>query len=142
MVVHREDHFDLAAVLMDEGVMNGLEQAGEEELARIDRGFSRGSDALGRPWHPLSRETIRQKGHDQILVDSGQMRESFGMSVDRDRQEVRIGAGSDLVPIHEFGTETIPRRPILRPAAIDLEQNVLPNHLVREINRALSALPE
>ena len=141
MVVHREDNFELASSLFDHGVVNGLERAGEEELETIDQGFSSGSDPLGRPWVPLAPETIRRKGNDQILVDSGRMRESFGMSIDRDRQEVKIGSSSNILPYHEFGTETIPRRSILRPAAIDLEQNVLRSALVREINRALAALP-
>lgn len=101
---------------------------GRRIVERIDEGFDRGTDALGRPWQPLAPETIRRKGHAQILVDSGDMRRSIDYQVDRGEGKLEVTSDSPLLPYHEFGVpeEGLPRRPVMEPAAIWANQSLIP----------------
>lgn len=122
-------------------VRNALETAGRETVGRIDRGFESGTDALGNPWEPLAPSTIRRKGHSDILIESGDLRESFRWSItgtpgDSADYELAIGSADPKLPFHEFGTESIPKRPVLVPAARYLEIEALPTHMSKALVNA------
>lgn len=121
-----------------EAARDGLERGAEDELQKIDEGFETGTDALGRPWEPLSAETIRRKGHDTILVDRGDLRQSFGVT--REGNRVYLHSDSPIIGYHEWGTRTIPRRPILGPARADLKESTLPEVIGSEIRNAIVQL--
>lgn len=130
------DNWDEAARALEEGAQAGMEQAAEDELEVIEDGFTQGRDALGRPWAQLAPETIRAKGHDRILIDSGDLSQS-GFVQRSPTGSVYLGFSSGLAPIHEYGTRTIPRRPILAPALTDLEGGALVRAIRDEVASAL-----
>lgn len=123
--VRDENRIPEVIAVMDESTEDVLKHLGEQTVEKIDEGFDSGEDALGREWEPLAPETIQEKGHDDILIDSGDMRDSFAYAVDEDNLAVRIGTDSELVPYHEFGTQDIPQRPILKPAYTWLENEMV-----------------
>lgn len=93
-----------------------LEKVGEATVEQIQQGFDKGEDALGRSWEPL-----QDPDSGEILVDTGTLRESIQFQVDEDSKDVAIGSDVEYIAYHEFGTETLPRRPILQPAATWME---------------------
>jgi HK97 gp10 family phage protein len=105
--------------VLDEAQDEWLEHMGEAMVKQIDQGFDKGEDALGRPWEPL------QDGDGNILIDSGNMRDSIDYQIDEDESAVAVGSNSDYIGHHEFGTENLPRRPILQPAMIWAEEKLI-----------------
>jgi|GEM_PF-7035008 len=110
---------------LDEAQEEYLEHMGKAILEQIDMGFDKGADPLGRPWEPLDPETVARKGHDDILIESGDLRDSFVYHVDKGENAVAIGSNSPLIEFHEYGTEDIPQRPILQPASIWAEERLI-----------------
>lgn len=77
------------------------------------------TDPLGAAWQQLAAATIRRKGHDTILVDSGRMKASLtgrtGDSVIDVVQEgmnagLTRGTSVEYAGFHQAGTEFIPQR--------------------------------
>lgn len=116
-MVRDENNIAAAKRAIDRAAGEAVVDLSERTLDAIDDGFDHGTDALGRPWAPLSEETIRRKGHNQILVDTGAMRESIDAEADRSRKIARIGSNSEILPYHELGVpeNNLPARPVLRP---------------------------
>ncbi|QLG30174.1 phage virion morphogenesis protein (plasmid) [Halorarum halophilum] len=110
---------------MDEAQEQYLEHLGKAMLEQIDQGFDKGTDALGQPWAELDAETVARKGHSDVLIDSGDFRDSFTYQVDERRNAVAVGSNSPLIEYHEFGTQDMPRRPILQPASTWAEQKLI-----------------
>lgn len=72
--------------------------------------FQQGTDSYGTPWVPLKPATIKRKGHDTIMVDTGATR-------DQTRAIVLSGAGIGFVSTpqagyHMVGFGTRPARPV------------------------------
>ena len=67
-----------------------LARAGELVVSSVMQNFA----AQGRPerWRPLSPATVRRKGNDTILVDSGRLIDSVGYEAGRDYARVMAGA--------------------------------------------------
>lgn len=101
------------------GVAIGLGDIVDSTSEAVDEGFDTGHDALGRPWEPLQPETIRKKGHSQILVEDGTMRESQYDRVNLVEHSAQIGFADPKIRYHEFGAPevSLPARPVLGPAA-------------------------
>lgn len=64
----------------------------------------------GQPWAPLAASTVKQKGHDTILVDSGALKESFKLWDAENVYEatddyLRYGSLVDYGIFHQTGTE-------------------------------------
>lgn len=125
--VEDENRIPEAIDVVERGASDALDEAGREMVDRIEQSFDRGRDALGRPWTPLSPETIRRKGNDTILVDSGDLRDSFEYAVDDDALRLSVGTNVEYAVYHEFGVPSrgLPARPILLPALRWAEQNRL-----------------
>lgn len=108
---------------LTERLADGAERLADETLSQIDRGFRHGQDAMGRPWQPLDPATVAQKGHADILQDTGALRNSFGAEVDHNpvtgHYEVTIYSDDPKLVHHEYGAPDagLPPRPVLRPAA-------------------------
>lgn len=73
-------------------------------------------------WTPLDADTVKQKGHSKILYDTGNLVNSIEVLESGDKHIIAFTGGhdrglsnSDLAQIHEYGTDTIPSRPIVRP---------------------------
>ena len=116
------NHIPKFAALLHKQLEVGTEQLGRKTLAQIDHGFEAGTDAMGRPWEPLAPSTIAAKGHDQILIDTTEMRGSYEMAVDanpiRGHYRLEISNPTEYAAYHEFGVPDrgLPKRPTLVPA--------------------------
>lgn len=132
------ERFDAAVDAVESGIDDGLVKAAENELDAAETAYDKEETVLGTPWTPLAPYTIWKKGHDTILVETGEMRDS-GFVEEKD-DEVRVGFSDWKVPIHEFGTEDIPARPIVGPMRDDLRQNRLRPAVADSIEESLSRL--
>lgn len=99
-----------AIAVLDEAQDEWIEHLGEAIVEQINQGFDNGEDALGRPWEPL------KTADGDILVDTGEMRDSIGYQMDSDNNIVGVGSSNEYIGYHEFGAGNLPRRPILEPA--------------------------
>lgn len=82
-------------------------------------------------WSPLDEDTIKQKGHSKILIDTGKLVDSIDVQESGDKHIIafmgnhsRGLSNSDLALIHEYGTDTIPSRPIVRPIYEKYEKEI------------------
>lgn len=132
------ERFDEVVDAVESGVDDGIVQAAEDELEAAEEAYDKEETVLGTPWKPLSPVTIRQKGHDTILVETGDMRDSG--FVDEGDDEVRVGFSDWKVPIHEFGTEDIPARPIVGPMRTDLRHDRLSDTVAESVEESIDDL--
>lgn len=138
MPVTSWERFDAAIGAVESGVDDGIVHAAKDELDAAEKAYDKEQTVLGTPWRPLSPITIRKKGHDTILVEEGDMRDS-GFVEERD-DEVRVGFSDWKVPIHEYGTEDIPPRPIVGPMRTDLRHDRLAESVFESVEESLDAL--
>ena len=107
-----------------------MKATAEQMVEDIEKGFDNGTDSLGNPWEPLAPSTIEQTGP-RILYDRGDLADSFGYELQQQsggtRARVGTGYDEDIVMTHERGSpvQGIPPRPMMQPAAINAEQNLL-----------------
>ena len=96
-----------------------LEQA-VKDLENDHQGFfDAAQDATGAPWPPLAPATVRRKGHDTILVETGALRKSLtskgGDAIreifDEPQEGFSFGTSDPKAPFHQAGTERMPARP-------------------------------
>ena len=89
--------------------------------------FAAEVDSAGNPWPVLSPYTINRKGHDTILVETGQMKASIvdetGDSIrdivaEGNNQGLVFGTSDEKAPRHQTGTTKMPARP---PIGIQLD---------------------
>lgn len=139
MPVRSEYHFKEATAAIIAATGRGLEQAAEKEQENVESQYDSGADALGRAWTPLAPATIAAKGHDRILYERGDMRNAF-YTKRTGPLSVVLGNSDWKISIHERGTKDIPRRPVLTPAKIHLEQEVIQSEVAAEIGKAIATL--
>jgi phage gpG-like protein len=88
-------------------------------LSRVEREqFDSQGSRSGRPWAPLAPSTVARKGHDEILVDSGALRDSFIYGDSNNIWEVtneflRFGSSVEYGGFHQSGTEHMPQRKVM-----------------------------
>lgn len=123
------------------GINRGLEELGDATRDRIDRGFSRGEDALGNDWEPLAPKTIALKGHDAILIEEGDLSTAFDDSVNQEQHQLTVSNSDPKAHIHEFGApdENIPARPFMEPAAEWVEKEGMDEHFEPTLNKVTGA---
>lgn len=112
---------------LKDNLRDHTERMGDQALRQIDRGFARGESPTGESWAPLAPPTIAGKGHSRVLIDAGDLRDSFNARVDRrgDTHSLTVFSTDEKLKFHEFGTETMPKRPVMEPLARWLDDNVL-----------------
>lgn len=137
-----ENNIPAAIRIIKRRTRYALDDTGEKMVEKIEEGFDDGRDALGRPWAPLSPETIRRKGHATILVDEGEMRESFEYAVNRSSLTLAVGTNSEIAVYHEFGVPDrgLPARPIVRPAATWAAERYIEPKIAEEYNKGFARL--
>lgn len=97
------------------------EQAGHFESRR---------DSTGSVWPPLAEYTIRKKGHDIPLVETGEMKKSVLDSGHGDHIEgfthrgLLFGTSDEKAIFHQEGTRKIPARPFIGLSAGLLDKMV------------------
>lgn len=96
-------------------LMDEADDATEEVYNHMIDQWDKGMDSQGRAWEPLSPVTVRQKGHSDILIETGDMKEASGYEMDADNMTAEIYVEDPKIVYHEFGTEKIPKRPVLGP---------------------------
>ncbi|WP_330633716.1 phage virion morphogenesis protein [Halocatena halophila] len=131
--------FDRVVEAIEDGVDDGVKQAARDELDAAEEAYDREETVLGTPWKPLSPVTIARKGHDTILVEEGDMRDSG--FVEERSDSVRVGFSDWKVSIHEFGTEDIPPRPIVGPMRLDLKHDRLEHTVAESVEESIKSLP-
>ena len=139
MPVRSNYNFKEATAAVLSGAARGMEEAAKKEKENTESKYDSGSDALGRPWAELSPATIQQKGHSRKLYEKGDMRNAFYVQRTGPLSVV-FGNSDPKINWHEYGAENLPRRAVLTPAKIHLEQEVLKGELAREIGKSLAAL--
>lgn len=132
--------FDEVVDAVDAGIDNGLVRAAEDELEATEKAYDKEETVLGTPWKPLSPYTIWKKGHDTILVEEGDMRDSGFVDADAPDGSVQVGFSDWKVSIHEFGTEDIPPRPIVGPMRLDLKHNRLADAVFESVEESIGTL--
>lgn len=116
-----------------------LNDVGDEALAAIDTAFEQERTPAGEPWAPLAGSTVAAKGDSTILQDTGDLRESFGTQVTwspTGEKRLTIYSTDEKLRFHEFGTETMPARPIMVPLARHLSRNALDTELTQAVETA------
>lgn len=101
-----------------------MRDCGEYLLRETHEHFKHEEGPDGTPWLPLSPATIKAKGHDNILHDSGRLQNSLTYRVSRTGFE--LGTNVVYGPIHQFGgtVEHEPREVTVR-LATDARGNLL-----------------
>lgn len=112
-------------------VAGALREVGDEALEIIDQSFERERTPTGTPWAPLAPATVERKGHDTILVEEGDLKESFDTEVQFSplNKKLVVYSEDEKLKYHEYGTVNMPRRPIMGPLARRLNDDVLPDEL-------------
>ena len=83
-------------------------------------------------WTPLKDETVRRKGSNIILKETGQLVNSIEVTKEGESTYVVSPQGehssglsnSELAMIHEYGTERVPPRPFISPVYEEYQQKV------------------
>lgn len=95
------------------------------ELADFHAGlFADASDPAGVAWPPLAPSTIKRKGHDTILVETGRLRGSLAQKAtasggDAVREVAELASETDVIfgtlveysPYHDVASNNRPARP-------------------------------
>ena len=74
--------------------------------------FSSKGAVIRERWAPLKPSTIAMKGHAQILVDTGRMRNSFRFR--SSRSLLVFNNTTPYLQFHQFGTSKMPRRTVMK----------------------------
>ena len=134
--------FDFTTMDLDTGIAEKAAYAAQEHLARamaergkkiIDMEFVIEGTIEGSPWAPLAESTVKRKGHEAILYETGEM--MFSTFARKTSTGWSFGVESSRVDpkLHEFGFWNVkagvwvPARPMVGPA-------------VRQVNREMSSL--
>jgi HK97 gp10 family phage protein len=98
-----------------------------EKDAKAQIGYYQGAVGPFQDWAPLADSTETQKAKlgyalDAPLLRKGDLRDSIEHEVEG--REAVVGSKSDIAGYQEFGTETIPPRPFIGPAAFKNKENI------------------
>ena len=135
MVRHMRDLGEMAAALALAGpemalhLHHGLERVAKVIEATAKAEIGHYQDAVGPfpGWPELAESTKDdrvRKGYTENdpLLRSGELLESIGHQVDG--LEAQVGSTSELMVFHEFGTQRMPARPVLGPAAFRNKETI------------------
>lgn len=90
-----------------------LRELGDDEVTRTLLRFEHGESPAGSKWAgPKQRRKGRKGGSAQVLVDTGQLRNSITKQI-LGSSVLMIGSNADYAAWHQFGTRHIPARPFL-----------------------------
>jgi phage gpG-like protein len=74
-------------------------------------------------WPRLAESTLAKKGADTPLLETGSLRDSYTHEVHGN--EARIGSDQEKAVWFEYGTSKMPPRPVLLPAALKKEPEIV-----------------
>lgn len=87
-------------------------QAGGTVLARAARLSWPEPGRRPVPWAPLAASTVRRKGHDKLLYDTGRLRDSITLGTVTDRTAT-VGTDAPYSIFHQMGTKRMDARPFI-----------------------------
>lgn len=78
-------------------------------------GFESQQSPTGEAWRPLAPSTVKRKGHDTILFETGKLKASLtGKAAEAIREstakDMTFGTSVEYAGFHQRGTSTIPQR--------------------------------
>lgn len=119
------------ATSLDKNVVREVKRCMKEQAQEIKEDIQTSIKSQKGNWKPLDSDTIKAKGHNKILLDTGQLVDSITVTENGDNYVVsptgtHTGgiSNSDLAKLHEYGTENMPPRPIFRPVYNEYEKIV------------------
>lgn len=101
----------LASAASRETMRRALE-AGGTVLARAARLSWPEPGRRPVPWAPLAASTVRRKGHDKLLYDTGRLRDSITLGMVTDRTAT-VGTDAPYSIYHQMGTKRMDARPFI-----------------------------
>lgn len=121
---------------VEDALDEGCEEAAEELCDAITEKFGRYQPG----WKHLSPETIRKKGHDEPLIDTGDMMFSFKTKTSNRTRKHTVTVYSDdkKLPYHVYGAPSanVPRRDPVRPTTREERENCI-NIIKRKVREVL-----
>lgn len=122
-------HFATIQTAVARAQHSALEKAARivEEDAKGRIGSYQDAEGPFQDWAPLAESTEAEKERlgypaDAPLLRDGQMRDSIEHLVEG--HEAVVGSKSDIAEYQEFGTQTIPPRPFIGPAAFANKEKI------------------
>lgn len=75
---------------------------------------------------PLDEDTIRQKGNDTILIETGEMVESIDATPVSNGYVISATGerNQEILKYHEYGTVNMPSRPVIQPVYEEMKSKV------------------
>jgi len=118
---------ELSSILKDapNRMQPGAAMALEASAQMIEDEAKRVIGTYDYGWPSLQPETIKRKGADTPLLQSGEMRDSIEHQVDTINMVAVVGSNDPKAKFHELGTVHIPARSFLAGAAMHKEPDVL-----------------
>ena len=98
--------------MINDGNRKKVLAAGGTVLARDTRLTWKEPGRRPAPWAPLAEKTVKRKGHDKLLYDTGKLRDSIRMSPPTPSQ-VEIDTDTPYAIYHQRGTGKMPARPFI-----------------------------
>lgn len=138
-MVTDENHMPQARVAVRSAIDKALNSTGKAMEEKVESSILAAEDALGRPQIPNAPSTVARKGFNHPLVETGSLATSFESEVNTRKRELEFFSENENVARHEYGGANYPPRPMMQPAAIWAEQelvdDVFSDHLEDELKR-------
>lgn len=134
-IISLQDNLPQAPQIVKAGMKAALEDAGKRMAEAIKQKIQSNVPP------PLAEETVRRKGSDRTLIDTGAMLSQVSSKVISDT-EVQVGVFGDRADVamyQEFGTSTIPERSFIR-SSFEGTQAELSNMIAEKLNAELMRL--
>jgi hypothetical protein len=98
----------------------------EEATSRVGVGPGAAPGPIGPfpGWEPLAESTVKQKGFDSILLDTGTFQGDISHTVEP--WKVTIGTHQNYIVYTELGTTKMPPRPVFGPSLLSKMPEILP----------------
>ncbi|MFA7097234.1 MAG: phage virion morphogenesis protein [Gammaproteobacteria bacterium] len=123
--------------LASDATMKKALEAGGTVLARAARLSWPEPARRPEPWAPLAASTVRRKGHDKLLYETGHLGDSITLG-DVTSREATVGTDAPYSIFHQLGTKRMAARPFIpvdSKGALELTAEV-------EIRRAMEGVIE
>lgn len=98
--------------LASDATMKKALEAGGTVLARAARLSWPEPARRPEPWAPLAASTVKRKGHDKLLYDTGKLRDSITLGDVTDTRAT-VGTDAPYSIFHQLGTKKMSARPFI-----------------------------
>ena len=118
---------------LDKDIIKGSEELAYREAQNIESGVKEKILAQTESWSPLKDDTVKEKGHNKALYETGELVNSINAKEIHSLKYLISPEGthspsglsnSELATIHEYGTSKIPPRPFIQPTHSEHKKDV------------------